>query len=135
MITSKQSLLRHRSTYHNQHEHGTDATFKKAKEESLDVDALVVFADRGEDQAKTPDDDNAGSNTLNWVALGKDHSGVSSNDEAKIEDGGRPGVSIAHKEVQVRSKAEDCLCDVILANGQLDRVDCVHTAWESIALS
>lgn len=97
------------STYYNQHEHGTDAALQKTEEESLDVNALIALADSCQDQTKAPGDNDSGSDTLNWVALGEDHGRIRSNNEAKVEDGGCPGVSVANKEVQVISKSKDCL--------------------------
>lgn len=95
-------------TYDNEHEQGTDTTLEKSKTESLRVEPLPIVADSGKDEAETPEcNDNTG-NSLNGEALGKNHGRIGAKNEAKVEDGGRPGISVTTK-VEIGSKSKKCL--------------------------
>lgn len=53
----------------HQHAHWADAGLKKAQEEALGVEGLVVVACCTTHEAETPEEDNAGGHTLDGEAL------------------------------------------------------------------
>jgi len=76
-------------TYHDEHEHGTYACLKKAQEEPLDVNRLVVMACARQGETNTPQYDDNRRHTFDWIPLSKDHRRISPSDEPQVKDRGR----------------------------------------------
>lgn len=91
---------------HDEHEHRANTTLQDTQHKSLGVNALVVFAHRREDERETPYGHSERSDTLNREALGENHDGIRAEDEAKIENGSSPRVSVAREETQVFANTE-----------------------------
>jgi hypothetical protein len=94
--------------YNNEHEQGADSTLEEAEAESLSVQSLIICADGGKDQAETPKRDDDACHTLDGESLSKNHSRICADDEAEVENRGRPGVSITG-QLEVVTKSKDCL--------------------------
>lgn len=99
-------------TTDNHHEHGTDACFCDAQEESYSVESSVIGACWSDDDSGTPENNNTRSNTFDREALSEDDSRIGSHNVTEIEDCTCEGISIANLKFKIFSKSENGLSGV-----------------------